>query len=100
VRIELLGEDLQLKAGLFAHTSLDILQRKNCLYVPKEAVLSRNGRQMVFVLDSGGRAEMREVRLGLMNDEADEILSGLSEGDEVIISNLDRLQQGMVVEVL
>ena len=100
VRIELLGEELQLKAGLFAHTSLDILQRKNCLYVPKEAVLSRNGRQMVFVLDSGGRAEMREVRLGLMNDEADEILSGLSEGDEVIISNLDRLQQGMVVEVL
>lgn len=100
VRIELLGEDLQLKAGLFAHTSLDILQRPNTLFVPKEAVLSRNGRQLVFVLDSEGRAAMREVRLGLMNDQYDEVLEGLSEGDEIIISNLDRLQQGTAVEVL
>ena len=99
-RIELLEEDLQLKAGLFAHTSLDILQRPNTLFVPKEAVLSRNGRQLVFVLDGEGRAATREVRLGLMNDQYDEVLEGLSEGDEVIISNLDRLQQGTAVEVL
>lgn len=100
VRIELLGEELQLKAGLFAHTSLDILQRPDTLFVPKEAVLSRNGRQLVFVLDEENRAQMREVRLGLINDESDEILSGLEEGDRVIISGLDRLQQGTAVEVL
>ena len=100
VRIELLGEKLQLKAGLFAHTSLDILQRKDTFFVPKEAVLSRNGRQLVFVLDEEDKAQMREVRLGLTNDEADEILSGLEAGDRVVISGLDRLQQGTAVEVL
>ena len=100
VRIELLGEKLQLKAGLFAHTSLDILQRKDTFFVPKEAVLSRNGRQLVFVLDEENKAQMREVRLGLTNDEADEILSGLEAGDRVVISGLDRLQQGTAVEVL
>ena len=99
VRIELLGDDLQLKAGLFAHTALDILQRRDTLFVPKEAVLSRNGRQTVFVLAADGTAEAREVRIGLMNDEYNEIISGLSEGDVVIISNLDRLQQGMAVDV-
>ena len=100
VRIELLGEDLQLKAGLFAHTSLDILQRKDTFFVPKEAVLSRNGRQLVFVLDEENRVHMREVRLGLINDESDEILSGLEAGDRVVISGLDRLQQGTAVEVI
>lgn len=100
VRIELLGEELQLKAGLFAHTALDILQRRDCLLVPKEAVLSRNGRQLVYVLDGEGRAQEREVVLGLMNDQYYETISGLSEGEKVIVSNLDRLQQGTAVEVL
>ena len=68
--------------------------------MPKEAVLSRNGRQLVYVLAADGRAEMREVRLGLENDQEAEILEGLSAGEEVIISNLDRLQQGTAVEVL
>ena len=68
--------------------------------MPKEAVLSRNGRQLVFVLDEENRAHMREVRLGLINDESDEILSGLEAGDRVVISGLDRLQQGTAVEVI
>ena len=100
VRIELLGENLAIKAGLFAHTALDVLQRQDTIFVPKEAVLSRNGRQLVYVLAADGRAEMREVRLGLENDQEAEILEGLSAGEEVIISNLDRLQQGTAVEVL
>ena len=100
VRIELLGEELDIKAGLFAHTALDVLQRRDTLFVPKEAVLSRNGRQLVYVLGADGKAETREVRLGVENDQEAEILEGLSEGEEVIISNLDRLQQGTAVEVL
>lgn len=100
VRIELFGEELDIKAGLFAHTALDVLQRRDTLFVPKEAVLSRNGRQLVYVLGADGKAETREVRLGLENDQEAEILEGLSEGEEVIISNLDRLQQGTAVEVL
>lgn len=101
VRVELLADDApEIKAGLFAHTSLDVLQRPRTLFVPKGAVLSRGGRQTVWVLDGESRARERQVTVGLMNDEMQEILSGLAEGDMVIITNQDRLQEGMEVEAV
>ena len=99
VRIELDTTSDEIKAGLFAHTAIDILQRRDTLFVPKGAVLSRNGRQILFVLRADGTVEEREVKIGLMNDENEEILAGLAEGDVVVVSNQDKLQTGTKVDV-
>jgi multidrug efflux pump subunit AcrA (membrane-fusion protein) len=99
VRIELDTTSDEIKAGLFAHTAIDILQRRDTLFVPKGAVLSRNGRQILFVLRADGTVEEREVKIGLMNDETEEILAGLAEGDVVVVSNQDKLQTGTKVDV-
>lgn len=98
VRIELETEDDEMKAGLFAHTAIDVLQRRATLCVPKEAVLSRNGRQMLFVVDADGKVESREVKIGLMNDAEVEILDGIEPGDTVVVTNQDKLQDGKKVE--
>ena len=99
VRIELDTASDEIKAGLFAHTAIDILQRRDTLFVPKGAVLSRNGRQTLFVLRDDGTVEEREVKIGLMNDETEEILDGLADGDVVVVSNQDKLQTGTKVDV-
>ncbi|SFI33606.1 RND family efflux transporter, MFP subunit [Selenomonas ruminantium] len=99
VRIELDTASDEIKAGLFAHTAVDILQRRDTLFVPKGAVLSRNGRQTLFVLRDDGTVEEREVKIGLMNDETEEILDGLADGDVVVVSNQDKLQTGIKVDV-
>ena len=99
VRIELDESKDAIKAGLFAHTAVDILQRRDTLFVPKAAVLSKNGRQTLFVLRDDGTVEEREVKIGLMNDEDEEILDGLEDGDMVILSNQDKLQTGTKVDV-
>ncbi len=99
VRIELDTTSDEIKAGLFAHTAIDILQRRDTLFVPKGAVLSRNGHQILFVLREDGTVEEREVKIGLMNDENEEILAGLAEGDVVVVSNQDKLQTGTKVDV-
>lgn len=99
VRIELDENSDTIKAGLFAHTAIDILQRKDTLFVPKEAVLSKNGRQTIFVLRDDGTVEEREVKIGLLNDEAEEIIEGLNDGDTVVLSNQDKLQTGTAVEI-
>jgi len=99
VRIELDTASDEIKAGLFAHTAIDILQRRDTLFVPKGAVLSRNGRQTLFVLRDDGTVEEREVKIGLMNDETEEILDGLADGDVVVVSNQDKLQTGIKVDV-
>lgn len=99
VRIELDENGDTIKSGLFAHTAIDILQRKDTLFVPKEAVLSKNGRQTLFVLRDDGTVEEREVKIGLLNDEAEEIIEGLSDGETVVLSNQDKLATGTAVEV-
>ncbi len=99
VRVELDGVDdtSGIKAGLFASCDLDILQKTDTIAVPREAVLARNDRSVVFVVLPDGKVEERTVTTGLINDTQTEILSGLEDGDIVVISNLDRLQTGTAV---
>ena len=86
------------KAGLFARGQLDILQKPNTLFVPKEAVLTKNGRTTVFVVHPDKSVEEREVKIGLLNDTQEEIVSGLTDGDVVALSNQDRLKDGVSVD--
>ena len=99
VRLSLDYPDTSVKAGLFAHTAVDIMQRPQTIFVPRQAVLSRNGVQYVFVLLADGTVEQRTVKIGLLNDESEEIIAGLSEGDKVVLTNQDKLQTGMKVKV-
>lgn len=99
VRISLDSPDDSVKAGLFAHTAVDILQRRQTIFVPQSAVLSRNGVQYVFVLLVDGTVEQRAVKIGLLNDESEEIVEGLSVGEKVVLNNQDKLQSGMKVKV-
>jgi len=70
----------------------------NVLKVQRGAFTDSGGGRYAFVLTGGGLAERREIRLGARSAAEVEILSGLNEGEEVIISsmaefdNLDTLQ--------
>ena len=99
VRVSLDNPDNTVKAGLFAHTSVDILQRPQTIFVPQSAVLTRNGEQYVFILREDGTVERRVVKIGLLNDVSEEILEGLTEGEKVVLTNQDKLQDGMKVKV-
>ena len=99
VRISLDTSDNTVKAGLFAHTAVDVLQRPQTIFVPQSAVLTRNGEQYVFVLLPDGTVEKRVVKIGLLNDAFEEILEGIAEGEKVVLSNQDKLQDGMKVKV-
>ena len=99
VRFFLDNPDSTVKAGLFAHTAVDILQRPQTIFVPQSAVLTRNGEQYVFVLREDGTVERRVVKIGLLNDVSEEILEGLAEGEKVVLTNQDKLQDGMKVKV-
>jgi RND family efflux transporter MFP subunit len=99
VRVSLDNPDSTVKAGLFAHTAVDILQRPQTIFVPQSAVLTRNGEQYVFILREDGTVERRVVKIGLLNDVSEEILEGLAEGEKVVLTNQDKLQDGMKVKV-
>lgn len=54
---------------------------------------------LVFVVNSDGEIEKRKVETNIYDDKYIEILSGLSEGETVVIENFDGLEDGVKVEV-
>lgn len=99
IRIALDNRDDSIKTGMFARTDLNILQRPQTLFVPKEAVVSLNGTDRVFVINSNNQVEERTVQIGLRNDKYVEILNGVNAGDKVATTNLSRLKAGMNIKI-
>jgi len=66
--------------------------------VPKAAVRSVNGQQVVFVLN-GDRVERRAVSVGDVTGDRVEVLSGVSAGERVVVDGPQALKDGDKVKV-
>lgn len=85
-------EPVALETGRTFRVRLDLGEPAEALLLRRGAFFQETGGHWVFVVDeTGAAAERRPVRLGRQNPEVHEILSGLSEGDQVIISTYSHL---------
>lgn len=99
VKLRLDPTDPRVKIGMYSRVKLVTDTRENVIVVPATAVIVRNSIPYVFVVQQG-RAEMREVSQGLKIDDRLEITSGISVGDEVIVSGQTLLDEGSAVNVV
>ena len=84
-RLEFPNLEGQLKPGMFATAEISVdLGEK--LAVPVEAVLDSGTRRILFVDKGKGLLEPREVTVGVKGDGVWEILSGLQEGEPVVVN--------------
>lgn len=67
-----------------ARITITVGESENALVVPMSAVKEENGQKYVQLM-VGGKAQNTAVQTGLNDDEQTEVLSGLQEGDHVII---------------
>ncbi len=65
--------------------SLVLEEKENVLYIPSKAVHFIDGEAYVYLYDSEGNREAKKIEVGLLADSKAEIVSGLAEGDEVIL---------------
>jgi Cu(I)/Ag(I) efflux system membrane fusion protein len=87
VRLEFENPSLLLKPGMFATVYIQFRRVEDVLAIPTEAILDSGRRKIVFVAVSDGHFEPREIATGLIGDHhITEIVSGLEEGDEVVVS--------------
>ncbi|MBK9087898.1 MAG: efflux RND transporter periplasmic adaptor subunit [Holophagales bacterium] len=84
VRLEFANPREELRPEMFADVVLESAPR-TALKVPDDAVLDSGTRKVVFVAKGEGVLEPREVRVGEQGGGAWEILSGLSEGEEIAL---------------
>lgn len=97
IRVALDKPDDIIRSGMFARTTINVALRPQTLFVPKEAVISLNGKDRIFIVNSNNQIEERIVQLGLRNDKSVEILGGLNDGEQVAVSNLSRLKTGTTI---
>lgn len=100
IHIEIANPDHRIKPGMFAQVAVEIRVFQQRLLIPRDALLIRDDRALVFVHE-GGQAKWRYVRTGLENDDFIEIEEGLSKGEELIVSghfNLAHDAQVVVVQ--
>lgn len=84
IAIDLLEENEGIKPGMTADIIIEAEKKQNVLTIPRGAVKKSDGNRIVKVL-KGKNIEERQVEVGLEGSDFIEIISGLSEGEEVII---------------
>jgi len=86
VRIALPNADGELRPGLFGTVLLEQPSNQGVLSVPRSAVLFGGSSQTVLVQIAPGRFAPREVTIGRRAGDRVEILDGLTQGEEVVVS--------------
>ena len=86
VRIELANRENLLKPDMYADVELGTGERAARLAIPDSAVLDSGTRRIVLVRRGEGMFEPREVRLGTRGDGYVEVIEGVREGEQVVVS--------------
>lgn len=92
-------KDSWYKPGMFINAGLVLDSKKDILTIPAAAVVYAENKKTVFVIRDG-KAYKTEVETGISDDNSIEILSGLKEGDEVVVTGMNNLKENSKVTVL
>ena len=101
VEVSVPNSKRELRPGMYARVMVNFGDSYS-ITVPDTAILKMQGAgtRTVFIVDDEGKAEMRVVTLGRHFDGKYEILSGLEEGDRVVVKGGSLLKAGQSVEVV
>ena len=86
---------LELRPGTFCEVTFEVNSHESALVVPQRAVLEN---AHVIVVENG-KAVKRDVILGIQNTTMVEVLSGLAEGEIVVVEGNFGLEAGTSVQI-
>jgi RND family efflux transporter MFP subunit len=92
--VEIPNVDGSLMPGLYAEATLALEKKAQALSVPLQAVNHENEQASVYVVGASNKIEVRKITIGIQTDTDAEVLSGLKEGDLVVISDRSSLKSG------
>lgn len=98
MRLEVDNPDHLLHAGQFARVQVSQQQDPNAIVLPQRAILDQQGQNYVWIVDAQGKAQQREVHMGLRVGGDWQVQQGLKAGDVVIVDGVQRLKPGTPVK--
>jgi len=85
VRMNLENPEGDLFPGMLVKVNLPVAER-SALWIPASALVERGELRAVYLLDDKGLPRLRQVRIGSREGDRLEVLSGLSEGERLVLS--------------
>ena len=99
VTLELANGAGSLRPGAFVHVRLKTGQYKDAVLIPRRGILTEDGEQYVFVA-RGDSAVRNPVRIGAVEGETAQVLSGLVAGARVVTVGQGGLKSGSKIKVV
>ena len=96
--VDFQNKDGKLLPGMYVQADVAHDEKKNALTVPVESVRQHGDNGAVFVVDAQNAVEEKHVKLGQSDGTRIEVVSGLNEGERVIVGHLSEFRTGQKVQ--
>lgn len=93
------SKDHPLRAGMFGRVNFAAVRRTDAVVIPREALVGSIRKPQVYVV-SNGKAELRDLLIGVETGTDLEVLQGLSPNETIVVNGQNNLQNGVAVAVV
>ncbi len=85
--LQFVADDSRIKSGMTANINILTAKADNTLLIPQRTIINENGKKFVQILNANNEIKKNEIKTGIRGFDGNiEILSGIQEGDKIIIS--------------
>lgn len=88
-----------LKAGMFVNVKMKSSLPANSIYIPREALVGSIQDSKVYVVRNN-RAKLQKIVVGKQSEGYLQIVSGIQEGDQIVINGLVNLSDDKPVKIM
>jgi len=92
VKVHINNTDNVLKEGMFADVTLVTEEMEDAIAIPSEAIM-QDGEELYVYIAKNGTADKSVVTTGIVGDSLTQILSGVNDGDAVVVSGKEYISE-------
>ncbi|MFI5162763.1 MAG: efflux RND transporter periplasmic adaptor subunit [Sphingobacteriales bacterium] len=97
VEIDVVNKGNQLKPGMYSEVKIPMLSGAKSLLVPNTAIVRSTEREYVVKVNNG-KANLVDVKEGLVSHDSTEVFGNLKAGDQIITTANDEIKEGTAVK--
>jgi membrane fusion protein (multidrug efflux system) len=97
IRLEVDNPEHLLHAGQFARVQVATAQLADAIVLPQRTIQELQGKYYVWIVDSEGKAQQRDVQMGPRIGNGWQVQQGLKAGDVVVVDGVQHLKPGAAV---
>jgi len=95
-----LDYDENLRPGTLRYVQVRTFKADNAISIPLGSVIQKNEQFFVYIVNAEGKSELRQIQVGHSNETDYEVLSGLTQGETLVIWGQNRLTAGDMVKII